>query len=34
MPRILIADDADIGRSILKTLLKKDFEILEARNGI
>ena len=34
MPRILIADDADIGRSILKTLLKKDFEILEARNGL
>ena len=34
MPRILIADDADIGRSILKTLLKKDFEIVEARNGL
>ena len=34
MPRILIADDADIGRSILKTLLKKDFEVLEARNGL
>lgn len=34
MPRIIIADDADIGRSILKTLLKKDFDILEARNGL
>ena len=34
MPRILIADDADIGRSILKTLLKRDSEVLEARNGL
>ena len=34
MPRILIADDADIGRSILKTLLRRDSEVLEARNGL
>ena len=34
MPRILIADDADIGRSILKTLLKRESEVLEARNGL
>ncbi len=34
MPRILIADDADIGRAILKNLLKKDYEVVEARNGL
>lgn len=34
MPKILIADDADIGRSILKTLLKREFDVVEARNGL
>ena len=31
--KILIADDADVGRSILRALLRKDFDIVEARNG-
>ena len=34
MDRILIADDANIGRSILKSLLSRDFEVLEASNGL
>lgn len=33
MPRILLADDADVGRSILRTLLRKEFDVTEARNG-
>ena len=33
-PKILIADDADIGRSILRALLRKDFDVIEARNGL
>lgn len=33
-PKILLADDADIGRSILRALLRKDFEVVEARNGL
>ena len=31
--KILIADDADVGRSILRALLRKDFDVVEARNG-
>lgn len=33
-PRILIADDADIGRQIVKTLISSDFDVVEARNGL
>ena len=33
-PKILIADDADIGRSILRALLRQDFDVIEARNGL
>lgn len=32
--KILIADDADIGRGLLKALLRKQYDILEARNGL
>ncbi len=31
--KILVADDADIGRSILRALLRKEFDVVEARNG-
>ena len=31
--KILVADDADIGRSILRALLRKDFDVVEASNG-
>ena len=34
LPKILLADDADIGRAILRSLLRKDFEVVEARNGL
>ena len=33
-PKILVADDADIGRSILRALLRGDFDVVEARNGL
>ena len=33
-PKILLADDADVGRSILRALLRKDFDVVEARNGL
>lgn len=33
-PKILIADDADIGRSILRALLRKEFDVVEASNGL
>ena len=33
-PKILLADDADVGRAILRSLLRKDFDVLEARNGL
>ena len=33
-PKILVADDADIGRSILRALLRGDFEVVEACNGL
>ena len=33
-PKILLADDADVGRAILRSLLRKDFEVVEARNGL
>lgn len=32
--RILIADDADVGRGILRSLLKKDYDVIEAKNGL
>ena len=32
-PTILVADDVDIGRQLLKKHLGKDFDIVEARNG-
>lgn len=31
--RILVADDADIGRSVLRALLRKEYDVIEARNG-
>lgn len=34
MHRILIADDADVGRSILRTLLRNEFDVVEARDGL
>ena len=33
-PKILIADDAEIGRSILRALLRGEFDVVEARNGL
>ncbi len=33
-PKVLLADDADVGRSILRALLRRDFDIVEARNGL
>ena len=33
-PKILLADDADVGRAILRSLLRKDFEVVEGRNGL
>ena len=33
-PTILLADDADVGRAILRSLLRKDFDVVEARNGL
>ncbi len=33
-PKILLADDAEIGRSILKSLLRADSDVVEARNGL
>ncbi len=32
-PTVLVADDVDIGRQLLKRHLSKDFNIVEARNG-
>ncbi len=32
--RILIADDADIGRKLLNGLLRKEYDVIEARNGL
>lgn len=32
--RIIIADDADIGRNLLKALLRKHYVVLEAKNGV
>ncbi|MBR1609102.1 MAG: response regulator [Kiritimatiellae bacterium] len=34
MAKILVADDADIGRTLLKNLLKKEYEVVEASNGL
>ena len=33
-PKILLADDADVGRSILRALLRREFDVVEARNGL
>lgn len=33
-PKILLADDADIGRAILRSLLRNEFDVVEARNGL
>jgi CheY-like chemotaxis protein len=33
-PKILLADDADVGRSILRALLRKEFDVVEASNGL
>ena len=33
-PKILLADDADVGRAILRSLLRKEFDVVEARNGL
>lgn len=33
-PKILLADDAEIGRSILRALLRGEFDVVEARNGL
>lgn len=33
-PKIIIADDADIGRAMLRALFRKQYEVIEARNGL
>lgn len=33
-PKILLADDADVGRAILRSLLRKEFDVVEACNGL
>ena len=33
-PKVLLADDSEFGRTILKTLLRNDFDVVEARNGL
>jgi len=33
MKKILLADDSPISRNLMKTLLLKDYEVLEAQNG-
>ena len=32
--KILIADDSDFNRAILKEILREDYETIEARNGM
>ena len=34
MKKILIVDDADLNREVLKAIFEEQFDILEAENGI